>query len=176
MNSKPETQNLVLSLVEGSKLMEVFMSKSQKILISFGAFIIVAVMVIGAFSMGIYVGERGWTAAPPSITGAGKAQPPQGQKVEPDKQPSAPREPLPKGKPDLIGVVQSATGKSVTIKTGQGPRLVLVSDQTQVRWHDDREATLADLRRNVGVAVFGDFGDDGRTLTASVIVILPPKN
>ena len=152
------------------------MSKSQKILISFGAFIIVAVMVIGAFSMGIYVGERGWTAAPPSIMGAGKAPPPQGQKVEPDKQLVAPKkEPLPKGKPDLIGVVQSVAGRSVTIKTGQGPRLVLVGDETRVRWHGDREASLADLRRNVAVAVFGDFGDDGRTLTASVIVILPPK-
>ena len=151
------------------------MSKSQKILISFGAFIIVAVMVIGAFSMGIYVGERGWTAAPPSIAGAGKAQPPQGQRVEPGKQPPAPAEPLPKGKPDLIGLVQSVARRSVTIRTGEGPRLVLVSDETRVRWHDDREATLADLRRNMPVAVFGQFGDDGRTLTANVIVILPPK-
>jgi hypothetical protein len=151
------------------------MSRSQKLLISFGAFIIVAVMTIGAFSMGMYVGERGWTAEPPSITGAGKTQPPQGQKVEPDKQPVPTREPLPKDKPDLIGVVRSVAGRSVTIRTGEGPRLVLLSDQTQVRWHDDRDAALADLRRNLGIAVFGDFGDDGRTLTASVIVILPPK-
>lgn len=151
------------------------MSRSQKLLISFGAFIIIAVMTIGAFSMGIYVGERGWTAKAPSITGTGKAQPPQGPKQGPGKQPPAPAEPLPKGKPDLIGVVQSVAGKSVTIKTGEGPRLVLVSDETRVRWHDDREATLADLRCNMPVAVFGQFGDDGRTLTASVIVILPPK-
>ena len=151
------------------------MSKGQKLLISFGAFIIVAVMTIGAFSMGIYVGERGWTAQPPSITGAGKAQPPQGPNQVPGKQPPAPVEPLPKGKPDLIGLVQSVERRSVTIRTGEGPRLVLVSDETRVRRHDNREATLADLRRNMGVAVFGDFGDDGRTLTASVIVILPPK-
>ncbi len=151
------------------------MSKSQKLLIAGGAFIIVAVMTIGAFSMGIYVGKRGWTAAPPSITGAGKAPPPQGQKQQPGKQPPAPQEPLPKGKPDLIGLVQSVAGRSVTIKTGEGPRLVLLSDGTRVRWHDDREASLADLRRNVGVAVFGQFSDDGRTLVANLIVILPPK-
>jgi hypothetical protein len=123
----------------------------------------------------MYVGERGWSANPPSITGAGKAPPLQGQKVEPDKQPPAPREPLPKERPGLIGVVQSVERRSLTIKTGQGPRLALVSDQTRVRWHDDREAALTDLRRNVGIAVFGQFGDDGHTLTASVIVILPPK-
>jgi hypothetical protein len=150
--------------------MEVGMSKSQKLLIGFGAFIIVAVMTIGAFSMGMYVGERGWTAEPPSIMNPGGQQPVQG-----NQQPVAPQEPLPKGKPDLTGVVLSVAGRNVTIKTGEGPRLVLVSDETRVRWHDDREATLADLRRNLGVAVFGDFSDDGRTLTASVIVILPPK-
>jgi hypothetical protein len=63
----------------------------------------------------------------------------------------------------------------VTIKAGQGPRLVLVNDQTRVRWHDDRGGSLADLRRNMPIAVFSDFGDDGRTLVASVIVILPSK-
>jgi hypothetical protein len=162
MNSKPETPNLVLSLVEGSKLMEVHMSKSQKLLIGGGAFIIVAVMTIGAFSVGVHMGERGWSATPPSITDAGK-------------QPVAPKEPLPKGKPDLNGAVQSVARRRVTIRTTEGPRLVLVGDETQVRWHDDRETSLTDLRRNVPVAVFGDFGDDGRTLTASVIVILPPK-
>ena len=146
------------------------MSKGQKLLIGGGAFIIVAIMVIGAFSMGIYVGERGWTAKSPSIAGSGRQQPAQG-----GKQPAAPREPLPKDKPDLIGLVQSVARRSVTIRTGEGPRLVLVSDETRVRWHDDREAALADLRRNMPVAVFGQFGDDGRTLTANVIVILPPK-
>jgi len=146
------------------------MSKSQKLLIGGGALIIVAIMVVGAFSVGVYVGERGWTAGSPSIAGAGGQQPAQG-----GQQPAVPREPLPQDKPDLIGVVQSVARRSVTVKTGEGPRLVLVSDETRVRWHDDREAALADLRRNVGVAVFGQFSDDGRTLTASLIVILPPK-
>ena len=147
------------------------MSKSQKLLIGFGAFIIVAIMVIGAFSMGVYVGKRGWTAGPPSVVGPGAPPPPQDQ-GGPGQQPPVPG---PGEKPDLIGVVQSVARRSVTIRTGQGPRLVLVSDETGVRWHDDREASLADLRRNVPVAVFGQFGDDGRTLTAILIVILPPK-
>ena len=156
-------------------MLEARMSKSQKLLISFGAFIIVAVMTIGAFSMGMYVGERGWSAEPSSITGAGKAPPPQGQKVEPGKQPVTPREPLLKEKPDLIGVVQSVAGTSVTIKTGEGPRLALVNDETRVRWYDNKGASLDDLRRNMPIAVFGQLGDNGRTLVASMIVILPPK-
>jgi hypothetical protein len=146
------------------------MSKSQKLLIGSGAFIIVAVMTIGAFSMGMYVGERGWTARPPSIESPGGQQPAQG-----GHQPAAPQEPLPRGKPDLSGAVQSVTKRSVTIRTSEGPRLVLVSDETRVERHDGKEAGLANLRRNIPVAVFGQFGDDGRTLVASVIVILPPK-
>jgi len=32
-----------------------------------------------------------------------------------------------------------------------------------------------DLGRGVPVAVFGQFDDDGRTLTARLIVVLPPQ-
>ncbi len=149
---------------------EVRMSRSQKLLIGFGVFIIVAVMTIGAFSVGLYVGRRGWTAGPPSVVGPGGQQPAQG-----GQPPAAPRGPLPKEKPDLIGVVQSVANRSLTVRTGQGSRLVLTGDQTRVRRHDGREASLADLRRNMPVAVFGQFSDDGRNLTASIIVILPPK-
>lgn len=150
------------------------MSKGQKLLIGCGAFIIVAVMVTGAFSLGVYVGERGWTAGPPSIADPGGQPPPQ-DRVEPGKQPPAPGEPLPRAKPDLTGVVQSLAGRSVTVKTAQGPRLVLVSGETRVERHDGKGASLADLRRNMPVAVFGRFDDDGRALMANVIVILPPK-
>ena len=166
------------------------MSTVQRLLIRCGALIIVAVLVIGASSLGVYVGERGWTAGPPSIVGPAGQPPPQ-DRGEPGKQPPAPGEPLPKDvvlslvlspveglpkdKPDLIGVVQSVAGRSVTVKTREGPRLVLVSDETRVERHDGKEASLADLRRNMPVAVFGEFGDGGHTLMAKVIVLLPPK-
>jgi len=127
------------SLVDSLLVKEVGMSKSHKLSIAGGAFIIVAVMVIGAFSIGVYVGKRGWTAGPPSVMGPGGPPPPQG-----GQPPAAPRESLPKGKPDLIGVVQSITRRSVTIRTGEGSRLVLVGDETRVRWHDNGEARLAD--------------------------------
>jgi len=161
-------------VIKGGEIpaLEVCMSRSQKLLIGFGAFIIVAIMVIEAFSIGVYVGERGWTTGPPSIVGPGIQPPPQGQRGELGKQPAVPE---PKARPDLIGAVQSVAGRSVTVKTREGPRLVLVSDETRVRWHDDREAGLTDLRRNMPVAVFGRFGDDGRTLMAKVIIILPPR-
>jgi len=61
------------------------------------------------------------------------------------------------------------------VRTPQGLRLVLASDETRVERTDGQETSLADLRRHVPVAVFGQFGDDGRTLTARVIVLLPPK-
>ena len=61
------------------------------------------------------------------------------------------------------------------MRTPQGLRLVLVSDETRVERHDGQEASLGDLPRHVPVAVFGQFGDDDRTLMARVIVLLPPR-
>jgi len=74
------------------------MSTVQRLLIRCGALIIVAVLVIGAFSLGVYVAERGWTAGPPSIVGPGGPPPPQGPRGGSGKQPPAPGGLLPKDK------------------------------------------------------------------------------
>ena len=47
------------------------MATTQKFLIAGGVFIVVVIVAIAAFSLGVYVGERGWTAGPPSMTGPG---------------------------------------------------------------------------------------------------------
>ena len=42
-------------------------------------FIVLIIVAIAAFSLGVYVGEHGWTAGPPSIAGPGG--PPKGPAV-----------------------------------------------------------------------------------------------
>jgi len=144
------------------------MSTERKLLIAFGAIIIAGIIAIGAFSLGVYVGEQGWTLPPPSMTGPGGKPPTGGQ---------PPAGPAPGREPDLIGQIQSLADDSLTVRTPQGPRLVMVTEETRVlRVAEDRkeeEASLEDLQRGMGVAVFGSFGDDGRTLTAKTVVILP---
>ena len=144
------------------------MSTERKLLIAFGAIIIAGIITIGAFSLGVYVGEQGWTLPPPSMTGPGGKPPTGGQ---------PPAGPAPGREPDLIGQIQSLADDSLTVRTPQGPRLVMVTKETRVLrvtdGREEEEASLDDLQRGMGVAVFGSFGDDGRTLTAETVVILP---
>jgi len=144
------------------------MSTERKLLIAFGAIIIAGIIAIGAFSLGVYVGEQGWTLPPPSMAGPGGKPPTGGQ---------PPAGPAPGREPDLIGQIQSLAGDSLTVRTPQGPRLVMVTESTRVlrvtEGRKEEEASLEDLQRGTGVAVFGNFGDDGRTLTAETVVILP---
>jgi hypothetical protein len=165
------------------------MSTTQKFLIAGGVFIVIVIVAIAAFSLGVYVGEHGWTAGPPSIAGPGGGPPPgQPGQPPPGGQPGQPPEgspaqpsfgppgDLPPGRPDVIGRVRSITGDSITLNTPQGPRLVTVNDETEVKQAEgEEEVSLRDIEPATSIAVFGQFNDGGKTLVAQVIVILPPK-
>jgi hypothetical protein len=174
------------------------MSTSQKLLIASGVLIVVSIVAIAAFSLGVYVGERGWTAGPPSLAGPGGGlppgqpgqQPPGGQPEQPAEggpgqqppgggsgQPSlGPPGDLPPGEPEVIGRVRSVAGDSITLQTPQGPRLVMVNDETEVKQAEgEEEASLEDIEPDTRIAVFGQFNGAGKTLMAQVIVILPPQ-
>jgi len=76
----------------------------------------------------------------------------------------------------VIGRVRSVAGASITLDTPQGPRLVTVNDQTEVKRAEgkEEEASLEDIEPGTSIAVFGQFNGGGKTLVAQVIVILPP--
>jgi len=109
-------------------------------------------------------------------------QPPGGGGPRPSP-PQAPEQPPPldrpgQPRPDLIGLVRHATGQSLEVQTREGLRSVSLNGQTRiVRRVDEQEerAQWSDLGRGVPVAVFGQFDDAGRTLTAHLIVIRPPQ-
>ena len=144
------------------------MSRGQKWLIGLGAAILVVIMLIGAFSLGVYVGGRGWTRQALRPAGPGQPPPPEGR----------PEQRLPQwlGRPALVGPVRSIIKEAIVVDTPQGPRLAMVSGETVVRRRLDdgqEEASLEDIERGTPIAVFGEF--EGRTLRAKLIVILPPK-
>ncbi len=173
------------------------MSTTQKLLIAGGVFIVTVIVAIAAFSLGVYVGEHGWTAGPPSIAGPGGPPqgpaggqppgqlgqpPPGGQPGQPPGgtgpgQPSfGPLGDLPPGRPDVIGRVRSVAGDSITLETPQGPRLVTVNDETEVkRAEGEEEVSLEDIKPGTPIAVFGQFNGVGKTLVVQVIVILSPR-
>ena len=75
----------------------------------------------------------------------------------------------------MIGRVRSVAGDSITLDTPQGPRLVTVNAETEVkRAEGEEEASLEDIEPDTRIAVFGQFNGGGKTLIAQVIVILPP--
>jgi len=142
------------------------MTTERKLLYAFGALIIAGMIAVAAFSLGVYIGEQGWTLQAPSVAGPGQGEPRQPQ---PADRPAQPR-------PDLIGVVRHVAGDSLGLETQEGLRSVLMDDETRVvRLVDEEEepAQWGDLQRGARIAVFGEFGGDGRTLTAQLVVILP---
>jgi hypothetical protein len=154
------------------------MSTTQKFLIAGGVFIVIVIVAIAAFSLGVYVGAGPGGGPPPDQPGQ---PPPGGQPGQPPGgspgQPSfGPPGDLPPGRPDVIGRVRSITGDSITLNTPQGPRLVTVNDETEVkRAEGEEESSLEDIEPGTSIAVFGQFNGGGKTLVAQVIVILPPK-
>jgi len=143
------------------------MTWGRRLLVGFGACLLVLLMMTAAFAVGVYIGERGWTKAQRPGP-AGPIGPP------PPAQP--PLAPGPEGAPSLVGVVQGFRGDLLTVRTKEGPRLVLVSRDTRIKWGpEDREAHTSDLRRGRLVAIFGDWKEDRRLWEAHLILILPKK-
>jgi hypothetical protein len=75
----------------------------------------------------------------------------------------------------VIGRVRSVAGDSLTLNTPQGPRLVTVNEETEVKGAEGEEkVSLEDIEPGTQIAVFGRFNGGGKALVAQVIVILAP--
>lgn len=168
------------------------MTTDRKLLIALGV-LVIACMVSGAsFSLGFFIGTQGWSIQSPSAAGPGAGtrggvggqpglqQPQQGfpgqqlQPGGPQQQQDAAQQP----RPDLFGVIVSVTDDSMELETEQGLRMVTLTDETSVRRRAEggtNPADLSALHRGVNVAVIGEFEDDGHTLVARVVVILPEQ-
>ena len=101
------------------------MSTGQKWLIGLGAAILVIIMLIGAFSLGVYVGERGWTRQALRPAGPGQPPPPGGRPEQ--RPPEWPR------RPALVGPVRSIAEDAIVVDTPQGPRLATINGETLVQ-------------------------------------------
>ncbi|MBW8010356.1 MAG: hypothetical protein FVQ83_03820 [Chloroflexi bacterium] len=167
------------------------MTTDRKLLIGLGA-LVIACMVSGAsFSLGFFIGAQGWSIQSPSSAGPG-AGPGGGFGGQPggQSQQGFPGQISPRGgaqqqqganqqpRPDLIGIIVSVTDDSLELETQEGFRMVTLTDETIVALREEDSTTPADrseLQRGVRVAVVGEFGDDGQTMTARVVVILPEQ-
>ena len=149
------------------------MTKEHKLLIGSGAAVIVAMLLIAAFSLGVYVGEHGFTRDGLTLRDPGPGNPgqaPPGGPDAPEQQPPA------NGNrpPDVTGRIQKNLGESLLLATPDGPRTIELSDQTQVRTQDGKQRPLDALKPGQNVAIFGHPNGDGMVLVAESIILLPP--
>ncbi|MGD1995432.1 MAG: hypothetical protein PVH62_01520 [Anaerolineae bacterium] len=148
---------------------------AERVMIGVGAALIAGMLLAAAFSLGVYVGEHGWTwegvslagpAGPPALPGRPGGPAPPGQGFPPgplgDLQ-------LP---PDVVGLVRALEDGSLRVATRDGPRSVAVNERTRVRVGSEEVADVTALQPGTLIAVFGHLGDEGRTLVADVVVIL----
>ena len=129
---------------------------SRRIMIGCGTAFLVALMLVCAFSIGVYAAERGITQS--INTRAAQGTPP------------ALRVPA-AGTPNVLGIVQRYGDNTLTLTTAQGPLTIAVNAQTTVR-RENGSAQFSDLQPGIAVAVWGEPGEDRRTIVARVIVIL----
>ncbi len=132
---------------------------SRRFLIGCGAVFLVGLMLICTFSIGVVTGQHGTVRALSTRASQGTAS----------------NFPVPiGGTPNIIGTIQRYGDNTLTLNTAQGSRTITINPQTIVRREND-PAQFSDLRPGVVVAVWGDPGDNGRTLMARAIVIVTQK-
>ena len=144
------------------------MTKGHKLLISSGAAVIVAMILIATFSLGVYVGEHGFTRDGLTLRGLDPGGPAQAPRTSPGAPVNANRP------PDVIGRIRQNLGGSLLLATPDGPRTIELNDQTQVRTPEGELRPLDALRPGQPVAIFGHRNGDGRVLIAELVMLLPP--
>ena len=143
----------------------------RKLLIAAGGITIVLMLVLAAFSVGVYVGQHGWTRDGLGLRGPA-GDPGRPQPVDPgapEKKPALPGNGRP---PDVSGRIQEYLGDSLLLITAEGPRTIELDERTQITTLEGDVLSPDSLERGQPVAVFGQR--DGQVLIARVIVLLPP--
>lgn len=128
-------------------------------------------VLVAVFSLGVYVGRRGWGVQSPAVMPAQLPEPAHPLPAEPPA-------PWPPSRPALAGVIRSVGPEGILVETPQGARFVRIAAGTRCARLTDQgeaEASCEALRPGVAVNVFGSLAADGRTLTADRVVVLPPK-
>ncbi len=164
----------------------------RRVFVGCGALFLATLMLIGALSIGVYLGERGVLGgraqlapgpggplppgAPPLAAPGAPPAPAIAPRATPGTPPTPAAPPLaaPGGPPNVIGTLQRYGDNAITLNTMQGPRTINLTPETAVRG-ENAAAQVADLRPGMALAVWGDPGERGRVLVARVIVILPAQ-
>jgi hypothetical protein len=134
-----------------------------------GAVVLLLMLLIGTFSLGVYIGRHGLSRDGLRYQPAQQVKP---QGIDPADRPPG----IPQGEPDLVGKLRSGSRKGIELATQNGIRFVTIDENTRLL--NDRGEALesTDLRAGDILAIFGEFSaNEGQQLHANVIVRVPEK-
>jgi hypothetical protein len=137
--------------------------------IAIGAVVLLLMLLIGTFSLGVYIGRHGLSREGLLYQPVQQIKP---QALQPADRPSG----IPQGEPDLIGKLRSGTKRGIELATKNGIRFVAIDENTRLL--NERGETLegSDLRAGDILAIFGEFrANEGQQLLANVIVRIPEQ-
>ncbi len=156
-----------------------------------GVALLQVMLLVAAFSVGVYIARHGLTRGGLSYQGPGAMGQPQrampglpqqggltgGPNVQPGDPNQAPLAPgqLPFGltePPQVLGRLLNISPMSLEVATPEGPRIVAIGDQTNYADQEGQVLTLADLRQGMIVAVYGILDDGGHSLLAMRVIVL----
>jgi hypothetical protein len=153
-----------------------------------GGLVAALMLLAAAFSLGVYVGEHGWTRDGLSYAGPGGNlpagnRPAQGGQAPDGPVPPAPQQQqqplapagLPPGRPNFNGRIIRISPQKIELAAPNGLRIVVIGDQTRFLDQDGTPIALRDLQPGDVIAVYGLPAGDGGELLAEFIVRLPPK-
>jgi hypothetical protein len=152
-----------------------------------GVVLLELMLLVAVFALGVYFGRYGPTREGLVYAGPGgaRARPAQQQQRQEERPEGQQRQVQPGGlpqlppgltePPQLIGRVRNISPERLDLATADGPRPVLIDEQTTCRDYQGIKLNLRRLRQGMVVAVYGERSPDGRSLIASEIVVLPPS-
>ncbi|MBN2084340.1 MAG: hypothetical protein JW748_03885 [Anaerolineales bacterium] len=155
--------------------------------LSVGGALLLLMLLASSFSLGVYVGEHGWTRDGLSYSGPVGKDNANGRPAQGGDSPGGPVLPgarqtpqppvsLPPGRPNLTGRILHIQPQSLQVASSTGPHRIVLTPETRFLEQDGRAITLLDLQKGDVVAVYGLFtGGDGGELRADFIVRLPAK-
>jgi hypothetical protein len=144
------------------------MVANRKLVIA-GGVILILVLLVGAFSLGVYIGRYG-------ISADGLHYQASRNIPQVDRSQLTRPEGIPAGEPDIVGMIRVGSRDGIQIATQQGPKWIKVDVNTSILEISGSELNLSDLHPRDLVAIFGEFSiDDGSNLLATHIVRLPQR-
>jgi len=158
--------------------------KNNRWLIIIGLGIFIMMCSIASFSVGVYVGEHGWTKdgvemTKPEMQRNNQQQPngPQALQPQQNNDPESIKPGLPPGRPQVIGKIQRISNQAIDLITKDGPRQITFSDTTNIQNQAGNDIRIQQLNKGDNIAVFGTFTNgDGKSLQAEIIIKIPTKD